>query len=176
MIPAVGTPRRTASGTTERMRTFVTNDDDLAELVSRAMRGELQRAWKRLAGTLAAASVLAWAYPLAAALFLGMCVAWSYSVWERMRSLRRWYRSRHGRAAGPVTVEFRPEGIYTAMPTGKATVGWSALTIKEYVRCIAVELDGSEVLILPKRQLTAGELDALRHKRAAPLSYGATVH
>ena len=109
--------------------------------------------------------MLQWIHPLGAAIALGMGLAWTYSLFEVVRRVRPWYASHHGSQAGPLTVEFREEGLHTVMPLGEGVMRWDQLdSIKNYSSCFVLEFDGDEILILPKRHFSTEELIVLQGK------------
>lgn len=149
------------------MATFTIDDRDLDDLIRRDIWQVVREQGPRPAATLSVALVLQWVHSLAAAIALGMALAWAYSLFEEIRRVRPWYASHHGSRAGPLTVEFREEGLYTIMPLGEGVMRWDQLdSIKNYSSCFVLELDGDEVLILPKRHFSTEELIVLQAKAA----------
>jgi len=147
------------------MPTFTIADEDLEDLVRRDTWQTIRREGTRPGAALAIAVVLAPLLPLAAAAAFGMALAWGISLLEIVRRIRPWYASHHGSNAGPLTVDFREDGVYSTMPIGEGIVRWDQLdSIKKYPACFVFEFDGDEILVLPKRCFTSEELILLDSK------------
>jgi hypothetical protein len=149
------------------MTTFTIDDRDLSDLIRRDVWHSIRQQGPRPAIALGAAFILLLFQPLAAAVAFGMALAWAFSLFEVVRRVRPWYASHHGSRAGPLTVEFRDEGLYSRMPVGEGVTRWDQLdAIKNYPSCFVLEFEGDEILILPKRHFTSEELVMLHSKGA----------
>ena len=158
------------------MPTFTIADKDLEDLIRRDTRQAIRRDGTRPAIALVVAVVLATLSPIAAAVAFGMALAWGISLFEVVRRVRPYYASHHGSKAGPLTVEFREEGVYATMPIGEGIVRWDQLdAIKKYPACFVFEFDGDEIMILTKRHFTSEELILLDSK-AKEVSERRQVH
>jgi hypothetical protein len=148
------------------MTTFTIEDSDLEQLVRRDLWNELRQQGPFPLGALVAAAVLVWIHPLLGAVALGMGIAWGYSLVAHLRAVRPWYRLRQGSLAGPLTVKFVEDGVWTDMATGSGTLRWSELgAIRNYPELFVFEDgDGYECLILPKRHFSAEDLALLQSK------------
>lgn len=147
------------------MPTFTIADEDLEDLIRRDTWQTIRQMGTRPGAALAIALVLAPLWRLAAAAALGMTLAWGVSLLEVVRRIRPWYASHHGSNSGPLTVEFREDGVYSTMPIGEGIVWWDQLdAIKKYPLCFVFEFDGDEIMILPKRCFTSEELILLDSK------------
>jgi YcxB-like protein len=148
-----------------RLATFTIDDRDLEDLIRRDIWHSVRQQGPRPAAALGAALVLLWFQPFLAAIAFGMGLAWTYSLFEVVRQVRPWYASHHGSRAGPLTIEFRDEGLFAVMPLGQGVTRWDQLdSIKNYPSCFVLEFDGDEIMILPKRHFTAEELIILQSK------------
>jgi hypothetical protein len=147
------------------MATFTVDERDLEDLVRRDLWHGLRHGGIWPAVSFGAALVLYWFHPVTAAIAFGMGLAWSFSLFQSIRGIRPWYATHHGRIGGPVTVEFRDEGLWTAMPLGEGIIRWDQLSaIKNYSTCFVLEDGGDEILILPKRHFSTAELVLLQNK------------
>jgi hypothetical protein len=146
--------------------TFTIDDNDLEDLVRRDLGSELRHQGPFPLGALAAAAVLVWIHPLLGAVALGMAIAWGYSLVAHLRAIRPHYKLRQGSLAGPLTIEFVEDGVWTDMPTGAGTLRWSQLgAIRNYPGLFVFEdQDGYECLILPKRHFSTENLALLQSK------------
>jgi hypothetical protein len=145
---------------------FTVEDRDLEELIRRDLWNELRQQGLFPLGALLAAAVLAWFHLLLGAVALGMGLAWGYSVVAHLRAIRPGYQRRQGSLAGPLTIEFVEDGVWTEMPAGTGTLRWNQLgAIRNYPGLFVFEdEDGYECLILPKRHFGAEDLALLQSK------------
>ena len=153
------------------MTTFTIDDHDLEALVRRDLWSGLRHQGPFPLGALAAATVFVWIHPILGALALGMGLAWGYSLVAHLRAIRPHYKLRQGSLAGPLTIEFVEDGVWTDMPIGSGTLRWSQLgAIRNYPGLFVFEdPDGYECLILPKRHFSTENL-ALLHSKASELA------
>jgi hypothetical protein len=147
------------------MATFTVDERDLEDLIRRDLWQELRYRGIWPAVSFGAALALYWLHPVVSAIVFGMGLAWSFSLFQAIRGIRPWYATHHGRMGGPVTVEFRDEGLWTAMPLGEGIIRWDQLSaIKNYSACFVLEDENDELLILPKRHFSTAELVLLQSK------------
>lgn len=109
------------------MATFTIEDEDLEALIRRDMRNEVRQQGPFPLGALVAACALVWVHPLLGAVAAGMAAAWGYSLAVHVRAIRPYYRLRQGFRAGPLTVRFLDEGVWTEMPAGTGLLRWEQL-------------------------------------------------
>lgn len=148
------------------MTTFTIEDRDLEELIRRDLWNEVRQQALFPLGALVAAALLAWFHLSLGAIALGMGMAWGYSLVAHLRAIRPRYQMRQGSLAGPLTVEFVEDGVWTEMPAGTGTLRWKQLgAIRNYPGLFVFEdEDGYECLILPKRHFSGEELALLQSK------------
>ena len=148
------------------MTTFTIEDRDLEELVRRDLWSEFRQQGLFPLVALVAAAVLVWAHPTLGAIALGMGLAWGYSLVAHLRAIRPHYQLRQGSLAGPLTVKFVEDGVWTDMPAGTGTLRWSQLgAIRNYPGLFVFEdEDGYECLILPKRHFGTEDLALIQSK------------
>jgi hypothetical protein len=115
---------------------------------------------------LAAALIALWlrsTAPLVAAVFLGMCMAWTMSLFSVWQSIRRNWRAYVDAQFRPLRVTLRDDGLTWEGPHGSRILRWEGVSVGRVGGTWVLRVGGRELAYLPGRVLSsedAGQLEA----------------
>jgi hypothetical protein len=150
------------------MAEFEWQPDDVRDLVRR----DLVRS-SQLNGVFPIATALLslWlrkSWPIAAAVLLGMCIAWTLSLLSGLRSLTGRWQAYVKAQFRPLRVSLRDEGVTWEGPHGSRVLRWEGLSVRRVGTTWVLLVGGQELAYLPARVLTSEEAERLAARVERP--------
>ena len=142
---------------------------DLDEVVSAARRSLLAaQASYVVVPVLLAGALFPWS-TLGASFVAGLGVAWGCSLGRALVSLRSEYLSQLAWLLEPLSVSLDADGFGLRGSRGETYTRWNdELAVRELRTCYLFEDEGAPYLVLPRRFLSAEEIDLLRTRLTEP--------